>query len=72
MENDNRTEGTMSTITSTPRYGYSPGVAFAATRAFAERRALAIVENPADVAPAARSTRRLARWLSRRLPGAGS
>lgn len=35
---DNPTEATMSD-TATPRYGYDPKVAFAATRAGAERRA---------------------------------
>jgi hypothetical protein len=39
MEIVDRTEGTMSS-TAAPRYGFNPGVAFATTRAFAERRAL--------------------------------
>lgn len=67
---DNSTEATMSDIT-TPRYGYAPGIAFATTRAGAERRAR---ETAAAAAPdtATRPAQHLFRRLAARLAGSAS
>ena len=66
MEIGNETEGTMSEIT-TPRYGYSPGIAFSATRAFAQRRALETATAAVVVAPTTRSVHHVIRRLAGRL-----
>lgn len=68
MENGNRTEGMMSDTT-TLRYGYNPGIAFASTRAFAERRALETAGAAAGADPTSHSLQRLIRRLASHLTG---
>ena len=60
---DNPTEATMSDI-ATPRYGFEPKAAFAATRAGADRRARETAAAAARNTPKARSARRLFRRLA--------
>lgn len=72
MEIDDRAEATMHDValtdSTTPRYGYQPGVMFAATRAFAERRAHreAADGSPNEALPlrARTSLHRFVSWLT--------
>ena len=76
MEIDNRTEATMQAATisdtATPRYGYAPQIAFAATRAFAERQLREASAAPAPGGSRSRSTRHLIRRLATLLTASAS